>query len=119
MRRTVLIALALHTAAAATSLAQQAPSSLYPGARLRITVAGQESVTGTLFRSDAQGIVVRHDGDTVWVSWGQVQRLEIARATRGSNALKIGAGVGAVVGLLAAPSTTSALHGAGATGGRW
>ncbi len=101
MRRTVVIALVLQTAAAATSLAQQAANSPYPGSMLRITLAGQESVIGTLFRSDLESIVVRDDGDTVRVLWEDVQRLEISRgARRHGKALLIGAGIGGATGLL-------------------
>jgi hypothetical protein len=67
---------------------------------LRITVAEGAHVTGRLFRSDAQGIVVRRDGDTMRVAWDEVARLEIARARRTARPVRTGATVGAVIGLL-------------------
>ena len=106
MRHTAVIVLALQLAVAITSLAQQATPSLYPGSVLRITVAAGDRVSGTLFRSDPHGIVLRQDGDTVRIAWKEVDRLEIARATRGSNALKAGAGIGGTIGFLAGVATT-------------
>ncbi|MDH3457529.1 MAG: hypothetical protein OER90_11890 [Gemmatimonadota bacterium] len=95
------IPVALQLAAASTALGQDATYSLYPGSVLRITVANGDYVSGALFRSDKQGIVVRRDGDTVRVAWGEVQRLEIARARRSATPIRKGATVGAVIGLLA------------------
>lgn len=98
-RITALVLLTLCVAAVAG--AQRAPASLYPGSVVRVSVVHGGHVTGNLFRSDAQGIVVRHDGDTTRVAWHDMQSLQIARARRPATPVRNGAIAGGVVGLLA------------------
>jgi hypothetical protein len=67
---------------------------------LRIATARGGHVTGSLFRSDADGVVVRHDGDTTRVAWDDVQHLQVARARRPVTPVRTGAIVGGVLGTL-------------------
>jgi hypothetical protein len=100
MRTVAHTVIALLVGAAGSAQGQDRPLSLYPGSVLRITVANQPSaapITGTLFRSDDDGLVVRHAGDTVRVPWAEVARLEIGRAV---SHRRTGAILGAVGGLV-------------------
>jgi hypothetical protein len=67
---------------------------------VRIGVVQGDHVTGTLFRSDAQGIVVRQDGDTTRVAWHEVRYLQVARGRRRPIPVRNGAIAGGVLGAL-------------------
>jgi hypothetical protein len=101
MRRAITFILATQFAAVAVAPAQAPPASLYPGSVLRIGTLRGGHVSGQLFRSDREGVVVRRDGDTTRVAWRDMRYLQIARAARSGTPVKNGAIAGGVIGLLA------------------
>jgi len=107
MRRILAITLAIQCAGGAAVRAQVPRSSLYPGSVVRIGVTEGHHVTGSLFRSDAEGIVVRHDGDTTRIAWQDVRYLQIARAARPATPVKNGAIIGSLIGLLGGLGTAA------------
>jgi len=101
MRRAIAFILATQCVVVAVIHAQAPPASLYPGSVLRIGTLRGGHVSGQLFRSDADGVVVRQDGDTTRVAWRDMRYLQIARAARSGTPVKNGAIAGGVIGLLA------------------
>jgi hypothetical protein len=101
MRRAIGFILAMQCAVGGVAHAQAPPASLYPGSVLRIGTLWGGHVSGQLFRSDAEGVVVRHDGDTTRVAWRDIRYLQIARAARSGSKVRDGAIAGGVIGLLA------------------
>ncbi|KPK06213.1 MAG: hypothetical protein AMS20_05140 [Gemmatimonas sp. SG8_28] len=101
MRRAIAFILATQCVVVAVIHAQAPPASLYPGSVLRIGTLRGGHVSGQLFRSDADGVVVRQDGDTTRVAWRDMRYLQIARAARSGTQVRDGAIAGGVVGLLA------------------
>ncbi len=104
----VLIAVGMLTATASTLAAQAASTTLVPGRRVRVEIAGSAKFVGNVARIGQDTIgLVGDAGDTVWVARKSISRLDVymgeghnvgRAAARGTA---IGAGVGLVLGIIA------------------